>query len=567
MKKLLFVALAAIGMVACVQNEQLAVNKSTAIAFKQHVNNVSSRVNDPSFTKDNLENFRVWGWMTTNEGTVFTGDVVSGSSASGWSYDNTQYWAPNRFYSFEAVAPANGGWAAVEETAADIKGLTFTNANGTEDLLYATYSVTTPDMATLVSGYDPVPLQFAHLLAKVQFSFKNSFTSDNYTINVTNVTMSVPKAGSLDLDSKAWTINAAEGNFDLAFGNAEATLMPNATTYTTVENALLTIPTDASAIYNISFNIEILSGAEIALNETVTTTISDKALVMGKAYNFKAVIGPEVFGLQPIEFTVEEVNDWINEDYEVALPTHVKNAEELAAALNAGKGNIVLTDNVDYGTVTLEELNNATIQGGNNTTMRFVTTATSKLVNVTLKDIDFSFVTGAGQKNGAFVVIDSAAQIDNLVIEGCTIVGDGKKNSYGIYGQNPNATIVVKACEFSNLGYAIQTISAGGYKSLVVEACTFEGILSWVILPQYGYTGDLTINGCTFNNTTGGLIKTGTFSGSTLTFTNNTITNSVGHDGKDSKWFEVDASAATKVISGNTKDGAEWIPSAAEGLK
>ena len=97
MKKLLFVALAAIGMVACVQNEQLAVNKSTAIAFKQHVNNVSSRVNDPSFTKDNLENFRVWGWMTTNEGTVFTGDVVSGSSASGWSYDNTQYWAPNRF--------------------------------------------------------------------------------------------------------------------------------------------------------------------------------------------------------------------------------------------------------------------------------------------------------------------------------------------------------------------------------------------------------------------------------------------------------------------------------------
>ena len=567
MKKLLFVALAAIGMVACVQNEELVVNKSTAISFKQHVNNVSSRVKDPSFTKDNLENFRVWGWMTTNAGIVFTGDVVSGSSASGWSYDNTQYWAPNRLYSFEAVAPANGGWVAVKETDADIKGLTFTNAKGTEDLLYATYSVTTPDMATLVSGYDPVPLQFAHLLAKVQFSFKNSFTSDNYTINVTNVTMSVPKAGSLDLDSKAWTINAAEGNFDLAFGNAEATLMPNATTYTTVENALLTIPTDASAIYNISFNIEILSGAEIALNETVTTTISDKALVMGKAYNFKAVIGPEVFGLQPIEFTVEEVNDWVTEDV-VVFPTHVENAEELVAAINAGKEKIVLADNVDYGTITVGELENSEICGGDNTTMRFVTTATSKLVNVTLKDIDFSFETGAGQKNGAFVVIDSAAQIDNLVIEGCTIVGDGKKNSYGIYGQNPNATIVVKACEFSNLGYAIQTISAGGYKSLVVEACTFEGISSWAIMPQYGsYAGDLTINGCTFNNTTGGLIKSGSFSNSTLTFTNNTITNSVGHDGKDSKWFEVDASAATKVISGNTKDGVEWIPSAAEGLK
>ena len=566
MKKLLFVALAAIGMVACVQNEELVVNKSTAISFKQHVNNVSSRVNDPSFTKDNLENFRVWGWMTTNAGTVFTGDVVSGSSASGWSYDNTQYWAPNRLYSFEAVAPANGGWVAVKETDADIKGLTFTNADGTEDLLYATYSVTTPDMATLVSGYDPVPLQFAHLLAKVQFSFKSAFTTENTTIKVTNVKMSVPKAGSIDLDSKAWTINAAEGNFDLAFGNAEATLEPNATVYTAAENALLTIPTDATAIYNITFDVEVLQGEESAFNETLTSVISDKALVMGKAYNFKALIGPEVLKLQPIEFTVDEVNDWVTEDV-VVFPTHVENAEELVAAINAGKEKIVLADNVDYGTITVGELENSEICGGDNTTMRFVTTAESKIKNVTLKDIDFNFVTGANQKNGAFVVIDANAQIENLVIEGCTLVGDGKKNSYGIYGQNPNATIVVKDCSFSNLGYAIQATAAGGYKSLVVDSCVFETIISWAILPQYGYTGNLTINGCTFNNTTGGLLKTGTFSGSTLTFTNNTITNSVGHDGKESEWFSVDASAATKVISGNTKDGAEWIPSAAEGLK
>ena len=566
MKKLLFVALAAIGMVACVQNEELVVNKSTAISFKQHVNNVSSRVNDPSFTKDNLENFRVWGWMTTNAGTVFTGDVVSGSSASGWSYDNTQYWAPNRLYSFEAVAPANGGWVAVKETDADIKGLTFTNADGTEDLLYATYSVTTPDMATLVSGYDPVPLQFAHLLAKVQFSFKSAFTTENTTIKVTNVKMSVPKAGSIDLDSKVWTINATEGNFDLVFGNAEATLEPNATAYTAAKNALLTIPTDATAIYNITFDVEVLQGEESAFNETLTSVISDKALVMGKAYNFKALIGPEVLKLQPIEFTVDEVNDWVTEDV-VVFPTHVENAEELAAAINAGKEKIVLADNVDYGTITVGELENSEICGGDNTTMRFVTTAESKIKNVTLKDIDFNFVTGANQKNGAFVVIDANAQIENLVIEGCTLVGDGKKNSYGIYGQNPNATIVVKDCSFSNLGYAIQTISGGGYQSLVVENCVFETIISWAMLPQYGYTGDLTITGCTFNNTTGGLLKTGTFSGSTLTFTNNTITNSVGHDGKESEWFSVDASAATKVISGNTKDGAEWIPSAAEGLK
>lgn len=199
--------------------------------------------------------------------------------------------------------------------------------------------------------------------------------------------------------------------------------------------------------------------------------------------------------------------------------------------------------------------------------MRFVTSADSKIENVTVKNVEFTFETGQNQANGAFVVIDKDAEIENLVIEGCTIVGDGNKNSYGIYGQNPNAAVVVKNCNFSNMGYAVQTTAGGGYKSLTVEGCTFENIKSWAIMPQYGYSGDLTITGCNFENSNGGLVKTGAFNGSTFTFTNNTLTNCTGHDGSDSKWFTVDASAATKVISGNKKDGVDWTPGAAEGLK
>ena len=75
----------------------------------------------------------------------------------------------------------------------------------------------------------------------------------------------------------------------------------------------------------------------------------------------------------------------------------------------------------------------------------------------------------------------------------------------------------------------------------------------------------MAITGCTFNNCSDGLVKTGAFTGSTFTY--NTITNSAGHDGKDSKWFDVNASTATKVINGNMKDGVEWIPGEANGLK
>ncbi|MDO4754955.1 MAG: hypothetical protein Q4A54_01325, partial [Parabacteroides sp.] len=88
-------------------------------------------------------------------------------------------------------------------------------------------------------------------------------------------------------------------------------------------------------------------------------------------------------------------------------------------------------------------------------------------------------------------------------------------------------------------------------------------------MPQYGYSGDLTITGCTFKDCLkGGLVKTGAFaSGKTFTFTNNTITNCSGHDGKDSEWFSVITSGANKVINDNTKDGIAWTPGELEGLK
>ena len=110
-------------------------------------------------------------------------------------------------------------------------------------------------------------------------------------------------------------------------------------------------------------------------------------------------------------------------------------------------------------------------------------------------------------------------------------------------------------------------MAKGGYESLTIESCTFRLIKSWAVMPQYNdYLGDLTVTGCTFENCTGGLVKAGKFTaGHTFTFTNNTVTNSAEHPSKN--WFTIDTTAATKVVSGNTKDGAEWTPGKVEGLK
>ena len=260
-----------------------------------------------------------------------------------------------------------------------------------------------------------------------------------------------------------------------------------------------------------------------------------------------------------LKLTIEENFDGkTNIDYVLATT-----AAELNDALeNAEEGStILLQENVNYGSVTIGELKDVTIKGGANTVMTFVTDANTKIENVTLDGVNFVY-DGSNANSG--IVIDATAQIDNLVVDGCTFTGTGAKAGRGISGQNTNATIVVRNTTFKNLGYPIY--AWGSYENLTVEGCTFEGIKSWAVMPQSGFDGDLTVNGNKFVNCVGGLVKAGTLTaGHTFTFTNNVITNSAEHPSRN--WFEFKTSAGTKVIEGNTKDGAAWIPGDAEGLK
>ena len=247
----------------------------------------------------------------------------------------------------------------------------------------------------------------------------------------------------------------------------------------------------------------------------------------------------------------------------VGNPQIINNATGSKVIVNATEGSIDFSD-ANYGTVTLGELKDVTIFGNENSKVIFNTTADSKLENVTLKTIEFTY---DGTNVNCGIIVNAAAQIDNLVIDECTFTGNGEKKGRGLYGQNPNATITFKNCTFKNLGYPIYTMAAGGYKSLTVENCNFNLIKSWAVMAQYNdYLGDLTVTGCNFTNCTGGLVKAGKFTANhTFTFTNNTIVNSTEHPAKD--WFSIDTTVAAKVVEGNTKDGAEWTPGASEGLK
>ena len=359
--------------------------------------------------------------------------------------------------------------------------------------------------------------------------------------------------------------NVIAGTFDPAYTEATQTFAAAYGEYT-----------DETAGTDRTIFVDYLPGKFDGSESMVPFTITVK-FVGGKTYtrdfnqdipvkrNYLTTLKGRLFTMDSdLTLTIEETFEgFIDIDYVLATtPAEFEDALE-----NAEEGStILLQEDVNYGTVTIGELKDVTIKGSENSVMTFVTDANTKIENVTLDGVDFVY-DGSNVNSG--IVINAAAQIDNLVVEGCTFTGTGEKKGRGIFGTNPNASIVVRNTTFSDLGYPIYTTSNnGGYESLVVEDCSFVRIKSWAIMPQYDpYSGDLTVTGNKFTDCVGGLVRAGKLTaGHTFTFTNNVITNSTEHPYKN-KWFQINTSEGAKVVEGNIKDGAAWTPSAADGLE
>ena len=338
MKKIFFSALAALCLSACVQEAMVETPQGDAIAFENaFIDNATRAAVDPSFNINTLNAFKVWAYVNEPNGVVFKGKEVSRTGAGApWTYDGTQYWAPGKPYYFEAIAPAEGNWELATNDA-DPTVLSFTNANGIEDLLYASTQQTGAAIGTV---NESVKFSFGHLLSKVKFTFNNGFLTDNVTVKVTDIKMVAPKKADIDLSKEAdmaWT-NASE-SVTLAFGNVADLNLEVKSNECADER--FTIPGDYE--YKIEFNLELYMGAQPVYNEPKTSTVSGVKLEMGKAYNFVAEISPATLDFEAIEFEVVEVEEWITS----GAPSYDNQAAEaeLQAAAQLG-GTVTLTKDV-----------------------------------------------------------------------------------------------------------------------------------------------------------------------------------------------------------------------------
>lgn len=326
MKKILFAVLCAGALIGCAK-EDVTTTPQVAVTFADafvDVQGVRTKVADPSITTGTIDAFKVWGFMDQKGGVMFDGELVSKVNGV-WTYANQQFWTPNHTYFFGALAPVvNSNWT-LDCSNANEHGLglvSFTNLEGTEDLLYASTSVNTPDIDKLLAeGMDTVKFTFSHLLSKLKFTFINGFTTPNVTMKVSEIKMTVPKAATIDLAVENWW----DGD-DWKFNGTETTTLDFAdvpvldiTQQAASANERLTIPADKSASYDISFKVNIYVGDQPAMEVVKTATLTGVAFNMGRSYNIKTEINPDNLGLHPIEFDVE-VKEWIPEgDFETTV--------------------------------------------------------------------------------------------------------------------------------------------------------------------------------------------------------------------------------------------------------
>ena len=317
MKKILLSAVAIFAMMACNNEVPVTISEQSLITFEDSFVEAKTRAAvDPSITTGSIEAFDVWGFINQPSGVVFNAERVT-KSAEGWSYTNLQYWTPNKPYYFHAVAPVDDANIVVDTKEMNTDGLgtiSFTNVDGTTDLLYASKHVDTGD--DVISGVAPVELKFMHLLSKIKFTFKNGFLTDNASLKVTDIKITnAPAKGSVAVNTErenfSWTLVQGETT-ELAFGdvNGGNALASLASDECAVER--LTIPADANRTYTITFKLELFYGDQSAGVSNKTVTLENQEFAIGKNYNIVASINHENFyneALKPIEFTVI-VEDW-----------------------------------------------------------------------------------------------------------------------------------------------------------------------------------------------------------------------------------------------------------------
>lgn len=246
-KKVLFAALSALALAACVNDETIEMNPGNALVFRASTEN-STRATVT--TSNTIQDFKVWGYYKKNSSSDYTsfmeGQEVN-KAGEEWVYSPVRFWPTTGSVDFYSVSPADVTTSITEEAQQITDYTVNTDPAKQIDLLYAV-NMGCDDR----NSKNGIPVNFRHALSQVVFKAKTINPSieveiESVTLNyiMGKGTFTFPKETTTALG----TLNTYEDAMeDETFGTW--TLSTNATdltTYTTLFDTK-TVPTDGTTI-------------------------------------------------------------------------------------------------------------------------------------------------------------------------------------------------------------------------------------------------------------------------------------------------------------------------------
>ena len=196
--KYLAVALSAVALTACNNDEVMEVNQGRGISF-QVATEASTRA--AATTTNTITEFKVWGFTGDPAQTLMNGIKVSKADGK-WSYGDAIFW-PESDVDFYSVSPAEncGGTVSITKDKQEITGFTVNADQASQvDLLYA---VNKGEKKEEHEASD-VNINFRHALSQIIFKAKN--TNSNLKVSIKDVkVVNVVKGGDFTYPTSSTT--------------------------------------------------------------------------------------------------------------------------------------------------------------------------------------------------------------------------------------------------------------------------------------------------------------------------------------------------------------------------
>lgn len=218
--KFLAMALSAVALTACNNDEVLEVNRGRGISF-QVATEASTRAT--ATTTNTIEKFKVWGFTGNPAQTLMNGIEVS-KNGNEWSYGDAIFW-PESDVDFYSVSPSDVAGVSISNSEQKITDFTVnTDQTSQVDLLYAV------NKGEKKADHESkaVSINFRHALSQIVFKAKN--TNERLKVSIKDVkVVNVVKGGDFTYPTNSTTTQntsesgtietSTQGKWQLLSGN------------------------------------------------------------------------------------------------------------------------------------------------------------------------------------------------------------------------------------------------------------------------------------------------------------------------------------------------------------